>query len=84
MKPTDFPESNGTLSGGPAAKYETEDDVPDLHVHRTGQEVISCWALSWRDRLRLLFRPRIYLHVLAPITHAPVKVTAETPFKKDL
>ncbi len=80
MKPASFPESNGTLSGGPAASYGTEDDVSDLPVHRADGQIISCWRLSWRDRLRLLFGGRVWLHVLARQTHAPVKVAAESPF----
>jgi len=80
MKPTPFPESNGTLSGGPAVNYGTEDDVVDLPVHRGNGQIISCWRLSWRDRLRLLVGGRVWLHVLTERTHAPVLVAAESPF----
>jgi hypothetical protein len=80
MKPTAFPESNGTLSGGPAVAYGTEDDVSDLPVHRGAGQIISCWRPSWRDRLRVLVGGRVWLHVLAPRTHAPVLVATESPF----
>lgn len=80
MKPAPFPESNGTLGGGPAAKYGSEDDVSDLPVHRDGQQIVSCWRLSWTDRFRLLFTGRVWLLVLGRQTHAPVSVTTEYPF----
>lgn len=81
MKPTTFPESNGTLGGGPAATYGTEDDVIDLPVHRNGAQIISCWRLSWLDRLRALFTGRVWLHVLTQRTHAPVCLSASSPFR---
>jgi hypothetical protein len=80
MKPTPFPESNGTLGGGTAESFGTEDDVIDLPVHRGNGQVISCWRLSWVERLRVLASGRVWLHVLAPRTHAPVLVAAESPF----
>jgi hypothetical protein len=82
MKPTNFPESNGTLSGGPAADYGTEDDVVDLPVHRDGQQIISCWRLSWRERFRLLVTGRVWLLVLTGRTHAPVCLAVEPPFQQ--
>lgn len=82
MKPTDFTQRNGTLGGGPGAKYGTVDPVVDLPVHRDGVQVISCWRLSWWDRLRCLVTGRVWLLVLAPVTHAPVCLTVETPFEE--
>lgn len=81
MTPTTFPEANTTLSGGPAPKYGTADPVVDLPVHKDGYSIVSCWALSWRDRLRLLVTGRVWLSVLAPVTHHPVKLTTESPFE---
>jgi hypothetical protein len=81
MKPSSFPESNGTLGGGPAARYGTEDDVGDLPVHCGSGQIISCWRLSWRERVRLLVSGRIWLHVLAERTHAPVLLATESPFE---
>jgi hypothetical protein len=82
VKPTLFPESNGTLGGGPAAKYGTEDDVVDLPVHRDGQQIISCWRLSWRERVQLLVTGRVWLLVFSGSTHPPVSVVANAPFER--
>ncbi len=81
IRPIPFSESNGTLGGGPAAKYGTADDVVDLPVFRGGGVIVSCWQLSWRDRLSLLWRGRVWLSVLAPRTHAPVRLDALSPFE---
>jgi hypothetical protein len=82
MRPTTFPQANGTLGGGPAERYGTADDVVDLPVHRTGAEIISCWRLSWRERLAVLLSGRVWLRVLAARTHAPVAVDADSPFEE--
>lgn len=81
MNPTDFPERNGTLGGGPAERYGTVDAVRDLPVHRGNGQVISCWRLTWRDLWRLLRTRRVWLLVLGP-NHAPVKLTTERPFEE--
>jgi len=81
VKPIKFDEANGTLGGGPAATYGTDDDVADLPVHRDGAQIVSCWKPSWGERMRLLFGGRIWLRVLARTTHAPVSVGAEYPFE---
>jgi hypothetical protein len=82
MKPTNFPEANGTLSGGPGADYGHDGDVADLPVHRSQGQVISCWTLSWRERLRVLWSGRVWLRVLARSSHPPVLVEAELPFER--
>lgn len=81
MVPVAFEQSNGTLGGGPAAVYGTEDDVRDLPVHRGSGQVISCWRLSFWERLRVLVTGRVWLLVLGT-NHAPVKLDAAEPFEE--
>lgn len=83
MKPVEFREQTGTLSGGPGAKFGTGHRVDDLQVYRGCGEVISCWAPTWRERFALLFGARVWLRVLTPNTHAPVLVTTEHPFQEN-
>lgn len=82
MKPTLFKGANGTLSGGPASHYGTDDDVIDLPVYRGQGSVLSCWQLSWLERFRVLWSGRVWLWVLGR-THAPVSMQAENPFPKE-
>ena len=60
MKPVDFKESNYTFTA-PA----DDPSVGDLHVHRSEGFLISCWELSWQDRLSALFFGRLWLHIRA-------------------
>lgn len=73
MKPTKFPQANGTLSG--------YGEVGDLPVFRGDMQIISCWRLSWRDRFRALLFGTVWLHVLSGSTHHPVGLQTEDPFR---
>lgn len=58
MKPIEFPEQNVVF-----AKDQPE-YIP-LPAHRTVEgEVITCWALTWRERFALLFTGRLWWSVL--------------------
>lgn len=80
MKPTTFAEANGTLTGGPAYRYGTDLDVADLRVYRDGTEIISCWELSFWDRVRCAIFGKVWLRVCASGTHPPVLLQSEPPF----
>ena len=81
MKPAYFFGSNGSLLGGPGAHFGHDEDVGDLPVYRDGSSVLSCWQLSWRERLAVLFGGRVWLWVMGR-THAPVSLQAESPFPR--
>jgi hypothetical protein len=81
MRPIVFPESNGTLGGGPASRYGTLDAVADLPVYRGSGQVISCWQLTVWERVKLLLSGRVWLLVLGT-NHAPVSVVTERPFQE--
>ena len=57
MKPVDFPDSNVVY-----AKDQTSYlPLPSYrHPCDPQGEVISCWQLDWRERLRVLFTGRIF------------------------
>jgi len=76
MKPTTFPEANGTLYGGESEKFGTWSDVANLPVHRTTkwhEEVISCWRPSLVERLSIVVFGRVWLRV-AGLTSPPVSL----------
>ncbi|MCR4283050.1 MAG: hypothetical protein NUV72_08505, partial [Bauldia sp.] len=72
MKPIVFQQANAKLTG--------TDGVAVLPVFRNGREIISCWRPSWRERIALLWTGRVYLRVLAGVTHGPVSIEARSPF----
>ena len=81
MKPAAFKQANGTLLGAPGANFGTAENVSDLPVCRTPNDgIISCWQLTWLDRLRLIVTGKVWLLVLSRSTHPPVAVTVESPF----
>lgn len=74
MKPTDeFPmniEQNLVLKAAPG----DEDNINDLPAHRTGPYIITCWQLSIKERIRMLFSGKVMLAVRG-ISHPPIFMT---------
>lgn len=73
MIPTEFPESNKTLT---KPQGMTDDECGSLPVYNDGAQSISCWRMSWRERLSALLRGRVWLQVYAGRTQPPVSLTA--------
>jgi hypothetical protein len=74
MKPTNFPNANKVLKATPGQ----EGEVIDLHVWSDGQHCVSCWKMSWRDRIRVLFTGTVWFWAMGR-THPPVLLEAESP-----
>lgn len=54
MTPISFPEHNAVLG-------KNQPEYRPLPVHRTADgTVVSCWRLTWRQRLRLLVTGRVW------------------------
>jgi hypothetical protein len=80
MTPVEFPYQNKTLTK-PANM--TDDQCGSLPVFNDGVQSISCWRMSWRERLAALFLGRVWLQVYAGETQPPVSLTvARTVFVK--
>ena len=57
MKPVDFPEQNAVLA-------KDQPEYLPLPVHRVAEpegRVISCWQLTFRERLAVLITGRVWL-----------------------
>lgn len=59
MQPIEFKEQNCVF-----AKDQPEYLPLPSHRSEDGSEVTSCWGLSWRERLCLVFTGRVYLTLL--------------------
>lgn len=75
MRPVTFPESTHVL-----AKDQQEYLPLPVHRQRDGL-VVSCWRLTWRERLKLFLTGRLWLMTLtynAPLQ--PLAPQVDSPF----
>lgn len=80
MEPIHFPEENKML----LAPESKEDLIDPLPVWTDGKHTVSCWRMTWRDRLSALLFGRVWLWVWYGSTQPPVMLTAErSPFKPE-
>jgi hypothetical protein len=57
MKPIEFPEQTHVL-----AKDQPEYQPLPVHiVDEPERRMISCWQLTWQERLKILFKGRLWL-----------------------
>ena len=78
MKPKKFKEANVVFA-------ENQDEYLNLPAHRSGDAtggVISCWTLSFRERLRVFFFGEVWLRLLT--FNGPLQPVFLTVDKKDL
>lgn len=64
-----FPEANKNLSK-PASM--TDEECSSLWVYNDGRVCISCWELTFRQRLAALIHGRVWLGILSGYTQPPV------------
>lgn len=75
MKPINFKEANVTLEGTGCG---------DLPAFANGVQVISCWRMSWKERILALFRGRVWMGIRHESTQPPAWLKVEkTAFKKE-
>ena len=80
LEPFKFPEANRNLVK-PANM--TDEECHSLWVYTDGVDCISCWKLSWRERLNVLLHGKIWLDVLSGLTQPPVALLAgKTIFRR--
>lgn len=78
MKPIEFKGQTVVLQ---KPQGMTDEECSPLGVLQLDNTCISCWKLSLRDRLKVLFTGVVWLGVLSGKTQPPVYVTADRPFK---
>jgi hypothetical protein len=78
MKPLPFKEKTKTLSKPDSM---ADEQCSSLDVYCDGEQCISCWRPSWKERLSILLFGKVWLSVLFGETQPPVWITGErTPF----
>ena len=81
MKPTKFEQSNRTLL---RPSNMTDDECSSLDVYTDDNQCISCWRLSWRERLSALLFGKVWVYVLSGNTQPPIVLVCERDIFKEL
>ena len=69
MKPIKFKQANKNLLKPDSM---TDEECSSLWVFTDGGQCVSCWKLSWKQRLAALFFGKVWLGVLSGSTQPPV------------
>lgn len=73
MEPKKFEQANKELL---APEGMTDEECGSLPVYTDGNECISLWHMTWRERLSALFFGNIWLFVHSGQTQPPVALMA--------
>jgi hypothetical protein len=80
MKPVDFAEANMTLQP-PRTMYSANiSEVTPLRVWSDGEQCVSCWEMSWRERLSALLFGRVWSALLSGESQPPMHLEASTSY----
>lgn len=71
MKPIKFEEANKNLT---KPNSMSEQECGSLWVYNDGNQCISCWKMSFRQRIKALLHGRVWLSVLSGSSQPPVWV----------
>lgn len=77
MKPIDFTEANKVLQ---KPESMTDEQCVPLPVYTNGEQCVSCWQASWKERWRFLFTGQVWLWVWSGETQPPVALVTHDPF----
>lgn len=80
MKPVSFPQASRILHPPDAAYSANVEEVQSLEAWSDGEQCVSCWRPTWRERISILFFGRVWLSVLSGWTQPPVAVVATRKF----
>lgn len=84
MKPINFKYSNHTLQPSGAEYSDNVIGVDPLPIWTDGEQCVSCWRMSWRERLSALLFGRVWLAVLSGYTQPPVCIQASREYLKEV
>ncbi len=77
MKPIPFKDQTTELQPNPDQMVIEGQAVGTLPIFTDGNQVISCWQLSFIERLQALWFGRIWLGIHSGYTQPPVWLSAE-------
>lgn len=69
MKPIKFKEATKNLL---KPENMTDEECSSLWIYNDGRECVSCWRLTWKERIKALLFGKVWLGVLSGFTQPPV------------
>lgn len=81
MRPIEFKEQTKVLQK-PSDMLDSE--CKSLPIFNDGKMCISCWKMSFGERIRILFTGKLWLWVRSGKTQPPVKLTLNYPFNDEV
>jgi hypothetical protein len=82
MKPAGFEFSNVTLQPSGKKYSENVASVDPLPIWTDGEQCVSCWRMSWRERLFALMFGRVWVALLSGKTQPPIYVQVSKEYFK--
>jgi len=84
MKPIQFKYVNRELQPPEGVTYsENVTGIDPLPIWTDGEQCVSCWKMTWRERLAALLFGRVWVAVLSGATQPPVCIKAERAYLKE-
>jgi hypothetical protein len=71
MKPVYFEEATKELK---KPSSMTDEECSSLWVHNDGEQSVSCWKMTLKERIKLLFHGRIWVGVVFGKSQPPIWV----------
>ena len=80
MKPIKFKQANKNLL---KPESMTDEECKSLWVYTDGEQCISCWKLTFKDRIKALVFGNVWISVLSGQTQPPIWLDAnKTVFRR--
>ena len=76
MNPTNFEQANKTLTAPDKTYSDNVTGVEPLRVWTDGEQCVSCWRMTWRERLAALVHGHVWVSVLTGGTQPPMYAEA--------
>ena len=83
MKPTVFEHSNKTLQPSGKTYSDNVCSVEPLSIWTDGEQCVSCWRMTWRERLSALIFGRVWIAALSGQTQPPIYAEAARSYFRE-
>ena len=84
MTPVDFRHAQKRLTPSTRNYSDNVESVQPLPIWTDGEQCLSCWQMSWRERLSALVFGRVWLAVLSGNAQPPAFLSAARDYLKDV